>query len=88
LPENRHRLWPKPAPGFHTSCFEGSDLNRDFIQDLVSVLRRRLLAEAKKRPMIRLLDNDVREDAVLLSQLFPALALTEDEGRRLLGRVI
>jgi hypothetical protein len=54
----------------------------------VQRLRSRLLAGAKERPVIRLLDDEVREDALLLTQLFPALALTEDEGRRLLLRVV
>jgi hypothetical protein len=49
-------------------------------------LRSKLLTEGKDRPGVRLLGDEARKEALLLIQLLPVLALTEDEGRRLLVR--
>ena len=51
-------------------------------------LRAKLLEEAKERPVIRLLGDEAQEDARLLAEALPVLALTEDEGRRLLLREV
>ncbi len=51
-------------------------------------LRTKLLEEEKERPPVRLLDDDARQEAQLLAQFLPALALTEHEGRRLLLRIV
>jgi hypothetical protein len=52
-------------------------------------LRRRLLTEAKENQTgIRLLSDEASEEARLLAQALPVLALTDDEGRRLLLRKV
>jgi integrase len=50
--------------------------------------RDKLLAETKDRRLIRLVADESREEAVLLAQALRALALTEDEARRLVLRRI
>jgi integrase len=46
-------------------------------------LRSKLLAEAKDRPGLRLVRDEAREEARLLVEALPVLALTEDQARRL-----
>jgi len=51
-------------------------------------LRSKLLAEARGRPGLRLVRDEAREEARLLVEALPVLALTEDQARRLLLREV
>jgi integrase len=51
-------------------------------------LRSKLLAEAKDRSGLRLVRDEAREEARLLLEALPVLALTEDEARRLVLREV
>jgi integrase len=51
-------------------------------------LRSKLLAEARGRAGLRLVRDEAREEARLLVEALPVLALTEDQARRLLLREV
>jgi integrase len=67
------------------AAVERSGLKGVHLSDLRR-FRSKLLAEAKDRPGLRLVRDEAREEARLLVEALPVLALTEEEGRKLLLR--
>lgn len=92
-------LWPwvraaVPVPFTHwylRDHWSGAVDRAELDEVSVSQLRRlrsKLLAQAKDRPVIRLVGDEAREEAKLLGEALQALALTDDEALRLLVRSV
>jgi integrase len=69
------------------AAVERSELKGVRLSDLRR-LRSKLLAEARGRAGLRLVPDEAQEEARLLVEALPVLALTEDQARRLLLREV